>query len=79
MRHLGVDVVGHVLQDCSDLPFFDAFEPVQEFLYGCSRGEVSEEGCYGHPGLGEEPVAAVNGAEKLGHCGGGIVYHLPDD
>ena len=21
----------------------------------------------------------VNGAEKLGHWGGGIVYHLPDD
>ena len=25
------------------------------------------------------PVKNVNGAEKLGHWGGGIVYHLPDD
>ena len=24
-------------------------------------------------------MLSVNGAEKLGHCGGGIVYHLPDD
>ena len=40
-----------------------------------------------HLDLGDAPGRAntgdklmtVNGAEKLGHCGGGIVYHLPDD
>ncbi len=25
------------------------------------------------------PQRRVNGAEKLGHWGAGIVYHLPDD
>ena len=30
-------------------------------------------------GGGSSPARGVNGAEKLGQCGGVIVYHLPDD
>ena len=75
MRHLGVDVVGHVLQDCSYLTFFNAFEPVQEFLHGGSRGKVSEEGCDGDPGLGEEPVAAVLAWDAFDSWAGAPVDH----
>ena len=33
----------------------------------------------GEERLARLPGSRVNGAEKLGHWGAGIVYHLPDD
>ena len=40
----------------------------------CARRDVSSFRLFANRTGG-----GVNGAEKLGHWGGGIVYHLPDD
>ena len=43
MLYFSVDLAGHVLKRCPDLPFLHPGEPVQELLYGGSLGQVSEQ------------------------------------
>ena len=47
-----------VFQNCSDLPFLHALEPVQKLFRGGPATKVLEKGVHGYPGPRKDPGAA---------------------